>query len=114
MKRLVWLVIASLSTGCINGVPLPPTPPSSLAVIPTANRDAQKAQYIELAQNYLRAQGKDPTQAKYEVHRGPSRDDDQPSDQPTTAAIVVVNFISAPPWQLAVKTNGDVEQLASP
>lgn len=113
MKRLVWLVIASLSAGCINGVPLPPTPASSLAVTPNANRDAQDGQYIELAQNYLRAQGKDPAQATYEVHRGPSRDDPS-SEKPTTAAIVVVNFISAAPLQLAVKTNGDVEQLARP
>ncbi len=102
--------------GCINGAPLPPTPASSLAVVRTPPGGEQDAEYIELAKNYVRAEGKDPTQATYEVHRS-LRHDDQPQDPddgPATAAIVKVNFLNASPWELDVKTNGDIVRRASP
>jgi hypothetical protein len=102
--------------GCINGAPLPPTPASSLAVVRSPDRAAQDAEYVELAKSYLRAEGKDPTQATYEVHRSLHHDDQtrDPDDGPATAAIVQVNFLNASPWELDVKTNGDVVRRASP
>jgi Tfp pilus assembly protein PilF len=114
MKQWPWLILLPAVFGCINGAPLPPTPASSLAVIPTSNRAAQDTEYIELAQNYLRNEGKDPAQATYEVHRSLHHDDqtNDPDDGPATAAIVKVDFRNGAIWELEIKTNGDILRRA--
>lgn len=114
MKQWPWLIFVSAVVGCINGAPLPPTPASSLAVLPTSDRAAQKVEYIQLAQNYLRGEGKDPMQARYEVHPSLPHDDraNDPTDGPATAAIVKVDFLNGALWELDVKTNGDVLRRA--
>jgi hypothetical protein len=114
MERWPWFMMVAIVVGCINGAPLPPTPASSLAVIPAPDRAAQEAQYIEMARNYLREQGKDPTQATYVVHRRLRRDEDEATDQTPISAVVEVNFLNGAPWQLAVKADGDVIRLNAP
>ncbi|HWB07942.1 MAG TPA: hypothetical protein VG826_01770 [Pirellulales bacterium] len=114
MRYWPWFTMTSLAFGCINGAPLPPTPASSLAVVQPSDQTAQKAEYIELAKSYLRAEGKDPTQATYEVHPSLTHED-QPNDPgggPATAAIVKVDFLNGAVWELDIKTNGDVVRRA--
>jgi hypothetical protein len=115
MRYWLGLTMALAAAGCINGAPLPPTPASSLAVLPASDRAAQDAEYIELARNFLRAEGKDPAQATYEVHRSLPRDGEQAHDAgdgPPTAAIVKVDFLNGAVWELDIKTDGDIVRRA--
>lgn len=109
MNRWIWLLAMAAAAGCINGAPLPPTPASSLAVTNIRpNAELQNAEYVQMAQTYLRGLGKDPTQATYSVHRSRLHDDDETTDEPATAAIVSVRFFSGGVWQLTIKTDGDI------
>jgi hypothetical protein len=47
------------------------------------------------------------------VHRTARHDEDQTSDEPTTAAVVRVSFLNGGVWQLAVKTDGDIMRVTS-
>ncbi|HVA45258.1 MAG TPA: hypothetical protein VNH11_02630 [Pirellulales bacterium] len=110
MNRFAWLLIAS-AAGCINGAPLPPTPTSSLTPTNVApDREQQEAEYVQIAQTYMRGLGKDPTQATYQVRQNPRRDEEQ-DDEAATAAIVDVNYLNGNVWHLAVKENGDIAPL---
>ena len=112
MRRLAWLLLAM--TGCINGAPLPPTPASSLA-LPTGTPDQklQDAEFVQIAQNYVRNLGKDPLQATYNVHRTPQHDDVEEGDA-ATVAVVDVDFLNGNVVHVAVKQNGEIAQLSNP
>jgi hypothetical protein len=112
MTRISWFVVAAILAGCINGAPLPPSPASSLAVVPNPDRAAQDAVYIGMAQNYLRAQGRDPTQATYFVHRTPRREDER-IEEAANAAVVEVDFLNGSVWHLAINREGDLTRLTT-
>ena len=114
MKRFSNFFLALAMTGCINGAPLPPIPASSLAVVPNPDRAAQESQYIVMAQDYVRSQGKDPTQATYKVHFNPRQNEDAAADEPATSAVVTVDFLNGAVWHVTVNRDGDVALLARP
>ncbi|HET6879969.1 MAG TPA: hypothetical protein VFI31_07430 [Pirellulales bacterium] len=101
--------------GCINGAPLPPTPLATFETVAPARTDAQQqdADFIKIAQNYVRGQGQDPLLATYEVHRNPRLEEEPGSDESVTLAVVDVNFINSSPWHLAIKSDGDISQLSA-
>ena len=112
MRRLAWLLLAT--TGCINGAPLPPTPASSLAMPHgTPDRKLQDAEFVQIAQNYVRNLGKDPMQATYNVRRTPQRQNEEEGESPTVA-VVDVDFLNGYVVHLAVKQNGEIAQLSNP
>ena len=113
MKRFSNFLVAAAMTGCINGTPLPPTPASSLAVVANPDRAAEESQYVVMAQNYLRSQGKDPTQATYKVHFNPRHEEDEASDGPATTAVVTVDFLNGTVWHVTVNRDGEVTRLAT-
>ena len=114
MKQWPWFIWLPAVLGCINGAPLPATPASSLAVLPTSDSALQKAEYIELAKSYLQTEGKDPMRATFEVHRTLPHEDQtaDPDGGPPTAAVVTVDFLNGTIWELEVKTNGDIVRRA--
>jgi hypothetical protein len=114
MKRFSISLLAAAITGCINGAPLPPTPASSLAVVPNPDRAAQESQYVVMTQDYLRSQGKDPTQATYKVHFNPRHEDDGESGEPVTTAVVTVDFLNGTVWHVTVNRDGEVTRRATP
>ena len=114
MNRLWWLVLMAVAAGCINGAPLPPTPASSRAVPQiSVNGELQDEACINLAQNYLRSLGKDPTQARYVVHRNPPLDDEAGADESSPVAVIDVSFLDGNVWHLALKSDGDLSLLAN-
>lgn len=112
MKQFSNLFLAVAMTGCINGAPLPATPASSLAVVPNPDRAAQESQYIVMAQDYVRSQGKDPTQATYKVHFNPQHEEGSATDGSSTAAVVTVDFLNGAVWHVTVNRDGEVTRLA--
>ena len=115
MYRCLLPLLLLAFAGCINGAPLPPTPlATSETVAPTrTNAQQQEADFITIAQNYVRGQGQDPLLATYEVHRNPRLEEDSGSDESVTLAVVDVNFINSSPWHLAIKSDGDISQLSA-
>lgn len=114
MNRFFCLLALAATTGCINGAPLPPTPLSSLTRPPLKPNDQlQDAEYIHVAQDYVRGLGKDPQLATYEVERHPQLDDEPGSDEVPTAALIHVNFIDGNRWRLALKADGNLILLAN-
>lgn len=67
-----------------------------------------------MAQDYLRSQGKDPTQATYKVHFNPRRKEDRAADDPASAAVVTVDFLNGAVWHLTVNRDGEVTLLPRP
>jgi len=114
MNRWPWLLAIAAAAGCINGAPLPPTPVSSVAVpAGTSNGDVQESEYVQMVQTYLRGQGKDPTQATYSVRRTPRHEEEATGDEPTTAAVVRVNFLDGNVWHVAITTDGDMNRITN-
>lgn len=110
MNRFAWLLLAA-AAGCINGAPLPPTPVSSLARSDVSpDKQLQDAEFVQIAQTYIRGLGRDPTQATYNVRRTPQHEDDE-EGEPATVAVVDVDFLNGYVFHLAVKDNGEIAPL---
>ncbi|HVX15061.1 MAG TPA: hypothetical protein VHC22_27970 [Pirellulales bacterium] len=113
MNRWSWLLALPVMAGCINGVPLPPTPASSRAV-PQVQIDGelQETACIQIAQTYIRSLGKDPTQATYVVDRDPQLKEEPGSDESTMVAVITARFLDGTVWRMALKSDGDLSLLA--